>query len=127
VIEREQGIDILVNNAGMSLVGAVEETSVQEAQALFDVNVLGLLHQPGGPAAHAPSGPWPHPQRQFGAGLPAGPLHGVICGLQACRGGAFRKADHETRQFGVRVVLIDRPTPAPAWTLAPKAGRDRRL
>ncbi|MGC8030441.1 SDR family NAD(P)-dependent oxidoreductase, partial [Salmonella enterica] len=36
-------MDILVNNAGMSLVGAVEETSVAEAQALFDVNVMGLL------------------------------------------------------------------------------------
>src|SRR4051812_21648414 len=31
-------IDVLVNNAGYSVVGAIEETSASEAQALFDTN-----------------------------------------------------------------------------------------
>jgi NAD(P)-dependent dehydrogenase (short-subunit alcohol dehydrogenase family) len=36
-------IDYLVNNAGYGLLGGVEESSKQEVQANFDVNVFGLL------------------------------------------------------------------------------------
>ena len=37
------GIDILVNNAGHGLVGAIEETSLAEIRALFEVNVFGAV------------------------------------------------------------------------------------
>lgn len=36
-------IDLLVNNAGMGLFGGAEESSMDQAQALFDVNVFGVL------------------------------------------------------------------------------------
>ena len=36
-------LDILVNNAGVGLVGGVEETSVEEFQRLFRVNVEGVF------------------------------------------------------------------------------------
>ncbi|WP_297506826.1 oxidoreductase [uncultured Caulobacter sp.] len=36
-------IDVLVNNAGYGLVGAVEEASLDEVRAQFEVNVLGPL------------------------------------------------------------------------------------
>lgn len=36
-------VDVLVNNAGSTVVAPVEETPVEEAEALFDVNVLGML------------------------------------------------------------------------------------
>ena len=41
--ERFGGIDVLVNNAGRGLMGAVEEVGDDEARALFEVNVFGLL------------------------------------------------------------------------------------
>ena len=40
---RTGGIDILVANAGRGLVGAIEETSLDEMRALFDVNVFGAI------------------------------------------------------------------------------------
>ena len=36
-------IDILVNNAGRGLLGAVEEASAEEVEAVFGTNVFGLL------------------------------------------------------------------------------------
>ncbi|ABS62610.1 short-chain dehydrogenase/reductase SDR [Parvibaculum lavamentivorans DS-1] len=41
--ERTGGIDILVNNAGYGLIGAIEEASVEEIRAQFDVNVFGAV------------------------------------------------------------------------------------
>jgi len=43
-IARFGRIDFLVNNAGRGLVGAVEETSASEAEAVFATNVFGLLN-----------------------------------------------------------------------------------
>ncbi|NMD55321.1 MULTISPECIES: SDR family NAD(P)-dependent oxidoreductase [Tsukamurella] len=43
-VEAELGrIDVLVNNAGYSLLGAVEEVSLEDVRANFDVNVFGVL------------------------------------------------------------------------------------
>ncbi len=40
---RSGGLDVLVNNAGYCLIGAVEEISVEELRALFDVNFFGAF------------------------------------------------------------------------------------
>lgn len=37
------GLDVVVNNAGYQLVGAVEEVTLEELRAQFDVNVFGAL------------------------------------------------------------------------------------
>ena len=43
VIERFGRIDVLVNNAGVGSIGAAEENSVAQAQAVFDINVFGVM------------------------------------------------------------------------------------
>src|SRR6266852_9917045 len=43
VLSRAGRIDLLVNNAGIGLLGGAEESSTAQAQALFDVNVFGVL------------------------------------------------------------------------------------
>lgn len=43
VVERTGTLDVLVNNAGRVLYAAVEETTGDEASALFDVNFFGPL------------------------------------------------------------------------------------
>ena len=108
VRSRAGRIDVLINNAGVNLVGAVEETSIGQAQALFDTNVIGVLRMiqavlPG--------------MRRQGAGLivnissilgfiPA-PFMGVYASTKHAIEGLSESLDHEVRAFGIRVVLIE--------------------
>jgi NAD(P)-dependent dehydrogenase (short-subunit alcohol dehydrogenase family) len=43
-LERLGRIDVLVNNAGYGLLGAIEESSAQEVEAIYRTNVFGLLN-----------------------------------------------------------------------------------
>src|SRR3954454_13370661 len=43
VLGRSGRIDVLVNNAGLGVAGAAEESSVEQARALFDTNVFGAM------------------------------------------------------------------------------------
>jgi short-subunit dehydrogenase len=101
-------IDVLINNAGVNLVGAVEETSISQAQALFDTNVIGILRMI---QAVLPD------MRRQGAGLivnigsilgliPA-PFMGVYASTKHALEGLSESLDHEVRAFGIRVVLIE--------------------
>src|SRR5260370_27687419 len=51
VLNQAGRIDALVNNAGYTLVGSLEETSIEEATDLFETNFFGVLRmtQPARP------------------------------------------------------------------------------
>src|SRR5947208_13154323 len=52
VIERFGRLDVLVNNAGTGAAGAAEESSVAQAQRIFDINVLGVIRMTRGVLPH---------------------------------------------------------------------------
>jgi len=108
VVERAGRIDIVVNNAGFGVIGAAEESSNAQAQHLFDTNFFGLVRvtrevlpylraQGSGRIVNVGSvlGFLPAP---YGA-LYAASKHAVE--------GYSESVDHETRDFGVRVTVVE--------------------
>ena len=112
VLTKAGRIDLLVNNAGMGLLGAAEESSTAQAQALFDVNFFGVLRMTN---AVLPT------MRHQGKGrivnlssvqgfIPA-PYFALYSATKHAVEGYSESLDHELRPFGIRVVLVE-----PAYT-----------
>ncbi|MCA8105586.1 oxidoreductase [Burkholderia sp. BCCIQ04A] len=108
IIDRAARIDVLVNNAGMSLIGAVEETSVDEAEALFDTNVFGILRTTRAVLPHMRAqrrGRIVNVSSVLGF-LPA-PYMGLYSASKHAVEGLTESLDHELRQFGIRATLVE--------------------
>jgi NAD(P)-dependent dehydrogenase (short-subunit alcohol dehydrogenase family) len=112
VIERFGRIDVLVNNAGMGAIGAVEETSIAQAQDIFNVNVFGVMRMTKAVLPH---------MRAQGRGriinlssvvgfLPS-PYMAVYAASKHAIEGFSESLDHEVRGYGVRALLVE-----PAYT-----------
>ncbi len=108
IITLAKRIDVLVNSAGVTLIGSTEETSIAEAQSLFDTNVLGILRTTQAVLPH---------MRSHGSGrivnvssvlgfLPA-PYMGLYSASKHAVEGMSETLDHEVRKFGIRVVLVE--------------------
>jgi NAD(P)-dependent dehydrogenase (short-subunit alcohol dehydrogenase family) len=108
VIDRAGRIDVLVNNAGTTIIGAVEETSPAEAASLFDSNVLGILRTARAVLPHMRSkrsGRIVNISSVLGF-LPA-PYMSVYSASKHAVEGLSETLDHEVRQFGIRVSLVE--------------------
>ena len=108
VIQRAGRIDVLVNNAGVGVFGAAEESSVAQAQELFDTNFFGLIRLTNEVLPHL---------RAQGSGriinigsvlgfLPA-PYGALYAASKHAVEGYSESLDHETREFGVRVSVVE--------------------
>jgi short-subunit dehydrogenase len=101
-------IDLLVNNAGFGVTGAAEESSVDQVRSLFETNFYGVVRVTN---AVLPI------MRQQKAGRILN--IGSVLGLMPAPYGAYYSAskfaiegyseslDHEVREFGVRVAIIE--------------------
>lgn len=105
-------IDLLVNNAGIGLLGGAEESSIEQAQALFDVNVFGVMRVTNAVL------PVMRRQRQGRIvnlssllGLIPAPYSALYAATKHAIEGYSESLDHELRAFGIRVVLVE-----PAYT-----------
>ena len=108
IIGKAKRIDVLVNSAGGTMVGSVEETSITEAQALFDTNVFGTLRTTQAVLPHMReqrSGRIINVSSVLGF-LPA-PYMGLYSASKHAIEGLSETLDHEVRNFGVRVVLVE--------------------
>jgi NAD(P)-dependent dehydrogenase (short-subunit alcohol dehydrogenase family) len=108
VLERSGRIDVLVNNAGVGVGGAAEESSIEQARALFETNVFGSIRMTRAVLPH---------MREQGSGriinvssvlgfLPA-PFMALYASTKHAIEGYSESLDHEVREHGVRVLLVE--------------------
>jgi NAD(P)-dependent dehydrogenase (short-subunit alcohol dehydrogenase family) len=108
VIQRAGRIDVLVNNAGVGIFGAAEESSIAQAQELFDTNFFGLMRVTNEVLPHLRaqrSGRIINISSVLGF-LPA-PYGALYAASKHAVEGYSESLDHETREFGVRVSVVE--------------------
>lgn len=108
IIAQAQHIDVLVNSAGVTLLGAAEETSIEEAKTLFDTNLFGLLRVIKAVLPYMReqrSGRIVNVSSVLGF-LPA-PYMALYSASKHAVEGLAETLDHEVRQFGIRVSLVE--------------------
>ena len=101
-------IDLLVNNAGFGIAGAAEESSIAQVRSLFETNFHGVVRvtnavlpimrgQGSGRILNVGSG----------LGLIPAPYSAYYSASKHAIEGYSESLDHEVREFGVRVVVIE--------------------
>jgi len=108
VLSRAGSIDLLVNNAGIGLLGGAEESSITQAQALFDVNVYGVLRMTNAvlPAMRR-QGQGRIINMSSILGLIPSPYNALYASTKHAIEGYSESLDHELRALGIRVVLVE--------------------
>ena len=113
LIRREGRVDLLVNNAGFGVAPAgAEESSIEQAKAIFDTNFFGLIRMTRAVVPH---------MRRHGRGrilnigsvlgfLPM-PYGALYAATKHAVEGYSESLDHELRTRGIRVSVIQ-----PAYT-----------
>ncbi|WP_405743168.1 oxidoreductase [Streptomyces sp. NBC_00028] len=107
VIDQFGRIDVLINNAGIGSSGATEESSLAQHQHVFDINVFGVIRMTKAVLPH---------MRAQGRGriinlssiygfIPQPYMAAYIASKHAVEGYS-ESVDHEVREFGVRVLLV---------------------
>jgi NAD(P)-dependent dehydrogenase (short-subunit alcohol dehydrogenase family) len=112
VLAKAGRIDLLVNNAGVGLIGAAEESSLEQAKSIFDVNLFGAIRMTKAVL------PLMRQQRSGRIvnissvlGLIPSPFSALYASSKHAVEGYSESLDHEVRGSGIRVVLVE-----PAYT-----------
>ncbi len=108
ILARTGRIDVLVNNAGVTKLTSVEEVPVEEAQAVFETNVFGVLRMmqavlPG--MRERREGTIVNVSSVAGRIVSAG--HGIYAASKYALEALSEAIAIETKRFGIRVIVIE--------------------
>ena len=108
VLEATGRIDVLVNNAGFGIAGSIEDTSIDEAKAIFETNLFGAIRVC---KAVLPS------MREAGSGLIVNvtslagrialPFQGLYTATKFALEGLTETLRMEVRPLGIHVTMIE--------------------
>src|SRR5436190_10713868 len=108
VIAHSGRIDVLVNNAGIGSAGAAEEFSMAQDQRVFDVNFFGLVRMTKAVLPHMRAqGRGRIINISSVAGFAPQPFMAVYVASKHAVEGYSESLDHEVREHGVRVLLVE--------------------
>jgi hypothetical protein len=107
IIEREGRIDVLINNAGMGIGGPLEFATEEEIREQMDTNFMGLVHCVDAVLPHMRN-------KGYGkiiaissiGGLMGLPFQGFYSASKFAIEGYCEALRLETKQFGVKVVVV---------------------
>ncbi len=101
-------IDLLINNAGFGVTGAAEESSIAQVRALFETNFHGVVRVTNAVL------PIMRERRKgrilnvgSGLGFIPAPYSAYYSATKHALEGYSESLDHEVREFGVRVSVIE--------------------
>ncbi|MGW7244054.1 oxidoreductase [Streptomyces sp. NPDC054804] len=107
VIKRFGRIDVLVNNAGLGSAGAAEENSVAQAQS-FNLNFFGLVRMTKAVLPHMRAqGRGRIVNLSSVLGVIPQPYMALYVAAKHAIEGYSESLDHEVREHGVRVLLVE--------------------
>jgi short-subunit dehydrogenase len=108
VLSRAGRIDLLVNNAGSGVTGAAEESSIAQVRSLFETNFHGVVRVTN---AVLPIMRGQGSGRILNVGSAGGlapmPYMAYYSATKHALEGYSESLDHEVREFGVRVAVIE--------------------
>jgi short-subunit dehydrogenase len=108
VVRRAGRIDVLVNNAGFGLIAGAEESSVEQAKSVFEVNVFAVMRITNQvlPTMRAQGS-----GRIINIGSVLGfvpsPYYSTYSATKHAIEGYSQALDHEVRTFGIRVICVE--------------------
>ncbi|MGN6631582.1 MAG: SDR family oxidoreductase [Nitrososphaeraceae archaeon] len=108
ILLESKRIDVVVNNAGYALVGALEDSSIDEIKAQFETNLFGTIrvmqavlptmrNQRGGRIVNLSSM----------GGIIAIPFDSSYHGTKFALEGLSESLQYEVEQFGIKIILIE--------------------
>lgn len=112
VLRKAGAIDVLVNNAGVAMIGAIEDSTVEQAKAMFEVNLFGAMRMARAvlPVMRQRRSGRIINMGSVGGFLPA-PFSGLYASSKFALEGFSESLDHEVRRMGIRVSVME-----PAFT-----------
>lgn len=101
-------LDIVLNNAGYSLVGTIEEGSIDEVKAMYETNIIGPIHviQAALPILRA-QGHGHILGTSSAVGIYSNPLIGYYCSSKFAFEAIYDSLSKEVAGFGIKVTLIE--------------------